>query len=224
MQVIRTLPSKIVIAVSGGLDSLVLLHWLNKRRDVIAAHYIHDSDYSAQEHAFVRAFCKDLSIGLIEQTQPRNLRPANVSQEEHWRNGRYSFFKGIPLPVCTGHTLDDAVESYLFTSLNGQGQYMEYAHANVVRPFITTRKSELLEYAITHRITWLEDDSNAKVDFAARNRIRHNIMPEALKVNPGLHNMVKRRIVAKLDASEGKMLNTEINHPSKHVTSNQNNS
>lgn len=197
MHVLRTLPSHVAVAVSGGVDSLVLLHWLNQRRQVTAVHYRHDSDFAADEYLFVSNFCQDRGINLITQSQtPSSQR--GLSQEEYWRRARYEFFKSITLPVCTGHTLDDAVEWYLFSCLNGQGHYIEYSHANVIRPFLATRKSELIDYAQTHQIPWLEDPSNQDVEFAARNRIRHDILPSALQVNPGLHNMVRKRIIEKL--------------------------
>jgi tRNA(Ile)-lysidine synthase len=193
MQVLKTLPTRVAVAVSGGLDSLVALHWLNQRRDVVAAHYIHDSEFADTEHEFVQKFCSEFGIVLITAKQTPSSQ-AGLSREEYWRNGRYEFFRGIPMPVCTGHNLDDAVEWYLFTSLHGQGHYMEYSHANVVRPFLTTKKSEFRAYADKYVLKWLEDESNSDVDFAVRNRIRHDILPLALQVNPGLFNMVKRRI------------------------------
>jgi len=199
MQVLKTLHDHVAVAVSGGVDSLVLLHWLSQRRQVTAVHYQHDSDFAEQEYVFVAEFCQIRGINLITQTQRPTPRPG-LSQEEYWRRGRYEFFKSVSLPVCTGHTLDDAVEWYLFSALNGQGHYMEYSHANVVRPFLITRKSKLVEYAISNHVEWLEDTSNSNVDFAVRNRIRHEIMPAALKVNPGLYNMVRKRIVKKVNS------------------------
>jgi len=198
MQVLKTLPDHVAVAVSGGVDSLVLLHWLSQRRQVTAVHYQHDSDFAEQEYMFVAEFCQARGINLITQTQQPTPRPG-LSQEEYWRRDRYEFFKSVSLPVCTGHTLDDAVEWYLFSALNGQGHYMEYSHANVVRPFLITRKSELVEYAMSNQIEWLEDPSNSDVEFAARNRIRHEIVPAALKVNPGLYTMVRKRINKKLN-------------------------
>ena len=194
LQVLRTLPSHFAVAVSGGIDSLVTLHWLNQRKSVIAAHYIHDSEFAETEHKFVKEFCSEYNIDLLTQKQPATSRQG-LSQEEYWRNGRYEFFRNIPLTVCTGHTLDDAVEWYLFTSLNGQGRFMDYSHANVVRPFLTTKKTELMEHAAKYDLKWLEDPSNSDVKFAARNKIRHDILPLCMEVNPGLYNMVKRRIV-----------------------------
>lgn len=185
MQVLKTLPAHIGVAVSGGLDSLVALHWLNQRRDVVAVHYIHDSEFAATEHEFVQKFCSEFNIVLITAKQTPSSQ-SGLSREEYWRNGRYEFFKSVPMPVCTGHTLDDAVEWYLFTSLHGQGRYMEYSHANVVRPFLTTKKSDFRAHADKYALKWLEDESNSDVDFAVRNRIRHDILPLALQVNPGL--------------------------------------
>jgi tRNA(Ile)-lysidine synthase TilS/MesJ len=75
---------------------------------------------------------------------------------------------------------------------------MEYSHANVVRPFLTTKKSEFRAHADKYVLKWLEDESNSDVDFAVRNRIRHDILPLALQVNPGLFNMVKRRIAERI--------------------------
>jgi tRNA(Ile)-lysidine synthase len=201
MQVLRTLPADSAVAVSGGVDSLVTLHWISQRRSVRAVHYVHDSDYAAQEHDFVHKFCKEIGVELTVQTQLPNGRQGQ-SQEQYWRQGRYNFFKQLPFPVCTGHTLDDAVEWYLFTSFNGQGHYMDYQHANVIRPFLTTKKIDLLAYADKYALKWLEDPSNQQVDFAVRNRIRHDILPQVLQVNPGLYNMVKRRIVERTNHTE----------------------
>lgn len=213
MQVIRTLPDRVAVAVSGGVDSLVMLHWLRQRRDVFAVHYVHDSDYAEQERAFVKAFCSSHGIELVCETQdPASRR--GLSQEEYWRKSRYEFFKKFDVPVCTGHTLDDAVEWYLFTAFNGEGRYMEYSHANVVRPFIATRKVDLVDYAVLNSLDWLDDPSNQDANFAARNRIRHCILPEALKVNPGLYNMVRRRVVEKLEKPPNKA--------PPHVTHNRN--
>lgn len=201
MQVLRTLPAEVAVAVSGGVDSLVTLHWISQRRPIKAVHYVHDSEYAAEEHEFVQAFCKDLGVELIVEKQATIGRQGR-SQEEYWRQGRYNFFKQLPFAVCTGHTLDDAVEWYLFTSFNGQGHYMDYQHANVIRPFLTTKKIDLLAYADKYALKWLEDPSNQQVDFAVRNRIRHDILPQVLQVNPGLYNMVKRRIVERTNHTE----------------------
>ena len=194
MQILRSLDSKeIAVAVSGGVDSLSVLHWMNQRKRTIAVHYVHDSPFALTELRFVEKFCHDNRIPLLTAKQSKG-HTAGISQEEYWRQGRYHFFRNLPFTVCTGHTLDDAVEWYLFSSMHGQGRYMDYRHDNVIRPFITTKKSEIHDYANKNNLAWLEDPSNQDTNFAARNKIRHEILPLALQINPGLYNMVKKRI------------------------------
>lgn len=206
MQILRSLNEKeIAVAVSGGLDSLSVLHWMKQRKRTIAVHYVHDSPFALTELEFVERFCYDNAIPLLTAKQKQG-RPLGVSQEEYWRNGRYNFFRNLPFTVCTGHTLDDAVEWYLFSSFHGQGRYMDYRHDNVIRPFITTKKTEIMDYAARNKLEWLEDPSNQDVNFASRNRIRHEILPLALQINPGLYNMVKKRINEKTPTEKRKKL------------------
>ncbi len=198
MHVFRSLPKNVYVAVSGGVDSMVLLHFLQqKNHNVFATHYVHGNEYSDKEFEFVYNACEDMGITLSINIDPALQRDLKKSQEEQWRDDRYAYFKEIDGTVCTGHTLDDMVEWYLFTSLHGEGRYMEYRHANIVRPFICTKKIDILEYAYKHKILHLEDPSNADVEFAARNRIRHEIMPAALKVNPGLYKTVQKKFEQK---------------------------
>lgn len=181
---------------------MVLLHLLAKKRDVIAVHYRHMlSDTADAECKFVMDYCNKNSITLVIGNQDTE-RGADLSREEYWRKGRYNFFKKFNSTVAIGTTLDDAVEWYILSSLHGLGKYIEYSHANVVRPFIHTKKADLIAYAKKHGVPYLEDESNADVNFAARNRVRHNIVPEALKVNPGLYKVVKKRIIEKMNNKE----------------------
>lgn len=194
MQTLKKLPSHIGVAVSGGVDSVVLLHFLIKTgRHVTAVHYVHDSEYAETEYQFVSKLCQRWSVPLTIGHQTPGDQTGG--QEAYWRRGRYEFFDSLDgLTVCTGHTLDDAVEWYLFSSLRGQGHFMNYQRASVVRPWICTNKQEIVDYATANGIEWLEDPSNACVKFATRNRIRHELIPVALQVNPGLYNTVRRRI------------------------------
>lgn len=200
LQVIRTLPQEIGVAVSGGIDSMVLLSFLhaNKRNTVTAVHYVHDSEYAEHELEFVDQYCIEHGIDLLVGHQVKTSQ-AGLSKEEYWRNGRYDFFKSLNMPICTAHTLDDVVETYLFTSMHGEGRFMNYSHANVIRPLFTSKKSQLIEYAEKFNVPYMNDPSNQDVDFAVRNRIRHNILPEVLKVNPGLFNMVRKRVIERME-------------------------
>jgi tRNA(Ile)-lysidine synthase len=64
---------------------------------------------------------------------------------------------------------------------------------NVIRPFLTTRKQDLVEWCVKHSVPWIEDTSNLDTRYT-RNYIRHKMMPHVLKVNPGIYKMVKKRL------------------------------
>jgi len=155
-----------------------------------------DSVTAAAELEFVKTAASNAGIPLLvcKQTTQRNPK---MSREAYWRQGRYAWFKEFDQPVVTGHHLDDAVEWYLMTALRGRGEYMAYSNGNVVRPFLCQKKSAILDYAAKYNVKYLHDASNDDVEFAVRNRVRHSILPEALKVNPGLYNVVRKRIFNK---------------------------
>lgn len=187
------------VAVSGGIDSVVLLQYLLKKvkiSNLCIVHFYHGNASADEEMQFVSKIASSLGLPLILGTPSRD-RANDESQEEYWRNMRYEFFKSIKLPIATGHTLDDAVEWYLFTAFNGEGHLMPYQHANIIRPFLLTPKEKLFAYAECNDIEWLEDVSNTDETFAARNRIRKLILPEVLKINPGLAKVIRKKLLIK---------------------------
>lgn len=198
MKKLSKLPLSVCVAVSGGVDSVVLLHYLRPHHNVTVVHYVHNSPYAPVELEFVKGLCEEWQLPLVvgHQTDTREKQ----SQEQYWRDGRYQFFKSLGDTVCTAHTLDDAVEWYLFTSMHGEGHYMPYRNGNVVRPLLVTTKSHLLDYATQHGIKWLEDPTNQDTTFAARNLIRKNMVPLANAINPGINTMIKKRIIQKTHA------------------------
>jgi len=197
VQVINALPREVGVAVSGGVDSMVALHFLRQKHQVTAIHFCHAESATAEaEYAFVAKHCQEHKIPLLLGYQITT-RPPGASREAYWRHDRYQYFHSIRMPIVTGHHLDDAVEWYLFTAFNGEGYFMEYQNQNVIRPFLGTTKSEIIAYADKHCVPFIEDPANHDPNFAARNRIRHNILPEVLRVNPGLFKVVKKRVVEK---------------------------
>jgi tRNA(Ile)-lysidine synthase len=94
--------------------------------------------------------------------------------------------------VVTAHHLDDAVETWVFTSLHGESRLIPYSRGNVIRPFLLTPKSELVSWCERRGLAWSEDPSNTDTAYM-RNLIRHKILPEALKVNPGLRTVVRKK-------------------------------
>jgi tRNA(Ile)-lysidine synthase len=191
LKLLFPLPKEITIALSGGVDSVAITDFLTKKHDVTCAFYHHGTENSQRAFEFVAKFCTDrdlpLLVGMLHTTKPKEL-----SQEEFWRNERYKFFELLG-PVVTGHHLDDCTETYLWSCMHGTPKVIPKTRNNVLRPFLTTRKSEFVNWCERKNISWCEDLSNNEVQYT-RNYIRHLMMPNALKVNPGLHTVVKRLV------------------------------
>jgi tRNA(Ile)-lysidine synthase len=83
--------------------------------------------------------------------------------------------------------------------MHGTAKVIPAKRNNVVRPFLTTRKSEFAAWCERHVISWCHDLSNDNTDYM-RNYVRHNLLPHALHVNPGIHTMVKKIVERKLNA------------------------
>ena len=189
---IGSLPNKCTVAFSGGVDSVAIADFLIRgRKDVKLAFFHHGTETSNVAESFVNSFSltRDVPLTIGHLSRPR---PKDISEEEHWRNERYAFLGSFEEPVVTCHHLDDAIETWIFTSLHGHGKLIPHTRGNVVRPFLLTRKAELISWCHRRNLTWCEDSSNVDIKHM-RNLIRHRIVPEALKVNPGLHTMIRKK-------------------------------
>lgn len=192
----KSVPEKIYVACSGGVDSVAAAAILSEWRDVTLCHFGHADHASKEERKVVELLAKDLSLPLIVKDSDKEQPKGN--KEHLWREDRYEWFRSLDGYVVTGHTLDDAVEWYLLSCFRGRGEFMPYAHKNVIRPFLLTKKEKLIEYAMSRNLLWWEDPTNRDSEFNVRNRIRNNIIPEALKCQPGLYSTVKRKIQEKV--------------------------
>lgn len=190
------------VALSGGVDSMALLSFLrNKRPRAVSAFFFdHDTQASREARAFVTDYCLDegipLNIGKLTGS-----KPARDSWEEFWRENRYAWLqaqaKEDDILIATAHHLNDVAETYVWGMTHGHPRFIHYRKplngkdSNIIRPLLLTPKSELYRWCSTHQTPYLEDESNTDTRFT-RNRIRHNILPEILKVNPGFLKIVER--------------------------------
>jgi tRNA(Ile)-lysidine synthase TilS/MesJ len=140
----------------------------------------------------VEDFCESNDLKFFRYQVDPNKKPKKDSWEEYWRNQRMGAFNSIKIPVITGHNLDDAMETWLFSSIHGQSKLIPYNTNNVYRPFLLTHKQTLYNYAVKHDISWVEDESNKDVKFV-RNRIIHNILQEVMQINAGFATVIKRK-------------------------------
>ena len=186
------------VACSGGPDSMCVLDFLKShpKRKLKVAFFHHGTEASTEAYAFVSDYAarNNLPFSMKRLTTEK---PVEISPEEHWRNERYAFLHSLPGTVVLGHHLDDVIETYIFSMLNGAKRLIPYRNKNCIRPFLYSRKQHLLDWCNDKGVPHLHDKSNDDVRYA-RNRIRRNIVPEALKINPGLHKVVTRLLEAKL--------------------------
>ena len=130
-----------------------------------------------------------LHIGTIQQS-----KVANDSWEAYWRRERYGWLRSIGLPIVTAHHLDDCIETWIFSCLHGNPKLPMLSCDNVFRPFLTTSKRAFECWCRAHNVSYIHDHSNDDTRFP-RNRIRHVILPECLKVNPGIEKVVRRKVL-----------------------------
>ncbi len=179
----------LVLAVSGGIDSMVLLDAaarVGRRRIAMVATYDHRSGShaaAAVELVHHAASARGLPIAI-------GRGPAPLRTEAAWRTARWAFLNGTAASagaeVVTAHTLDDQLETVCMRVLRGagaRGLAALLAPSSIHRPFLTLRRADLKGYARRHRVDWLEDPTNASRAFL-RNRIRRDLLPAIARVDP----------------------------------------
>lgn len=187
------LPRRLFLAVSGGVDSMAALHFLSKNHEVTVVHFNHKEGNSDAAETLVRNYCASHGHTIIVESST-NSRPAGKSLEEHWRDERYALFHSFDEVVVTAHTLDDCVETWIWSSLHGCGKIIPASNRNVLRPFRLTRKQFFIDYAQRHNVPHIEDSSNADLSLT-RNYIRRIMMPNVLQVNPGIHKTILKKVL-----------------------------
>lgn len=189
------LPKQITIGLSGGVDSVAVADFLSRKHDITCAFFHHHTVNSDRAMEFVAKFCTERNFPMIWGTC-RSEKDKKESMEEYWRRERYEFFKNLG-PVITAHHLDDCVETYIWSCLHGKPKVPSLIRGNVLRPFLTTPKSELINWCERKNLSWCEDLSNQDEKYT-RNYVRKHLVPNALKVNPGLHKTVKKIVEKQL--------------------------
>ena len=188
-----------LIGVSGGRDSVALLHWLLERgyKKLIVCHLNHQlrGTSSGRDAKFVEKLASQLGVDLdIGSTDVRALAATEkMSIEAAARAGRYNFFARVAKrrrvrTIFLGHHADDLVETFLINLFRGSGttglgamreiskRRVDDVDLTIVRPFLGIWRSEIDEYVREHRFKFREDESNK--DLAAlRNRIRRRVIP-----------------------------------------------
>lgn len=196
--------TQVVCAVSGGADSVALLHCLLSLQDTLqirlsAAHFNHGlrGAESDGDEAFVRRICDQWHIPLAVGRGDAAARAAETGEsiEEAARNLRYAFLHSLPGMVALAHNADDQVETVLLNLVRGTGLMglcaMPIRHQRLLRPLLTVSRREIEAYLQAHDLPHREDSSN-QTDDARRNRLRHHVIPLLKEENPALTQTVGR--------------------------------
>ena len=190
--------SKILLALSGGPDSMYLLYRLVEYRKEIpflleAAHLHHGLREEADEDlAFVRRICNEWNVDLIEkQVQVADYaKKHKLGIEEAGRLLRYKFFRKHKRKggmIALAHHLDDQVETMLLRLIRGTGLEgiggMRVVEGDLFRPLLHMTKKEILDYLHEREIPYVLDHTNDEAIYT-RNKVRLDIVPSAESINP----------------------------------------
>ncbi len=206
---------KLLIAVSGGADSMALLHGLNALREqneleLAAAHFNHQlrGEESDQDAQFVEIQCRNAAVRLFtasaDVSQTANCQGKGL--EETARQLRYEFLEKTAnqeecAAIAVAHNADDQTETILHNILRGTGisglrgipeSRQLDSGVQVVRPMLTVSREQIEQFLIEENILYRNDASNADVSFT-RNRIRHTLLPMLrTEFNPRVDEAIRR--------------------------------
>ncbi|MDF1684719.1 MAG: tRNA lysidine(34) synthetase TilS [Legionellaceae bacterium] len=189
--------TRLWIGLSGGLDSMVLLHALSCEPALAsklhAVHVHHGLSPQADAwQAHCEEACAALNIPLEIQHVQLDKNQSNL--EEAARDARFKIFDAcIQSNACLvlAHHQDDQAETLLLRLLRGSGVdglgamqvYRPFGRGYLARPLLDTRKHQLLAYAKQHALVWVDDESNQELRFS-RNYLRHEVMPRLQETWP----------------------------------------
>ena len=188
---------KLLCAVSGGADSMCLLHLLWRGGfDVAAAHFEHGirGAESLRDAAFVEEYCRACGIPFFlgRGDAPKFAEEKGLSLEQAARELRYAFLEETAdaigaSHILTAHTLDDNAETLLFNLVRGSGTPgitgIPKARGRILRPLLGVSRGEIMAYLRDNAVPHVEDSTNETDDYT-RNLIRHRVIPVLKEINP----------------------------------------
>ncbi len=191
-----------LISVSGGVDSMVLLHALKELKPVVVHFNHHKRKASIKDEQFVSSFCLNEGLSLI--TEDIHVTHGNFQSEAHHQrqNKLIEIAKKHQIThVLTAHHLDDHVETLLMQIQQHGNKKLNIGlkEKNIIKdvifykPLLTIEKKHLYDYAKNHHLNHVEDVSNQK-NIYTRNTIRNRLLPKLYQVDPN----IKEKIIAYL--------------------------
>ncbi len=194
----------VVVAVSGGADSMCLLHFFNKYssylhlNNIICAHVNHGirGAEADRDEAFVREYCKQNSVRFesAHYDVPAVAEALGESIEQCGRRLRYEFFASFAenCKIATAHNLNDSAETFLFNLSRGTGLRgltgIPAVRDNIIRPLSECTRKDIEQYLYEEKVYYVTDSTNNSDDYT-RNKLRHNVLPVLSEINPSFYNV-----------------------------------
>ncbi len=186
----------VTVAVSGGADSIALLHALVSLKDelgisVNAAHLNHSirGEEADSDQAFVEDFCKKISVPLFCEKidVPKFAMENHLSLELAARQVRYDFLQRVSTGlIATAHTASDNLETLIFNLARGTALKglcgIPPKRDNIIRPIILCTRADVENFCTENGLEFVTDSTNLSDDYS-RNKIRHNIIPVLKEIN-----------------------------------------
>ncbi len=201
---------KILVSMSGGLDSTVLAYLLLKNNFKISVAHVNYSlrgNESLKNEKFVRDFCKSNKLKLhLKKIRKGKL---NKSIQIEARKIRYDWFKKVLIDfnydlISTGHHLDDNIENILIGMFRNPSRnnltLIPEQNKNILRPFLNEKKDDIISYAKANKIDFSVDSSNSQ-DYYLRNRIRNILIPEIERIDKNFTEKVSD-IIEEISSNE----------------------
>lgn len=195
----------VVAALSGGADSVSLLYALKELSGelgitVSACHINHHlrGEESDSDMRFCEELCSRLGVPIsVREAEVGSMQQKHESLEECARRVRYDFFAEVSggKKLATAHNSNDCAETVLLNLMRGTGLKglcgVPPVRGNIVRPLIYCTRDDVEEYCKSKGLTWVTDKTNLCDDYT-RNKVRHIILPEMLKINGSLFSTMNR--------------------------------
>ncbi len=198
----------VIVALSGGADSVTLLHILNSVKELYnltlrAAHLNHGirEEEADRDEDFVRKLCESMGVPLDVRREdiPAIAKECGKSEELCGREARYAFFDALSeqygAKIATAHNRDDHAETVLWNLVRGAGLSglcgIPVRRGEIIRPLLGCSRAQIEAYCAEHQLAYVTDSTNLTAAYT-RNRIRLEVMPILRQLNENAEGNIVR--------------------------------